>query len=56
MIDTRGEVNVVYKISPQLFSIPAITLPLAKMEGGIFDMILIHLYRLFESMSYVDER
>jgi hypothetical protein len=56
MIDTKGEVNVVYKISPQLFSIPAITLPLARMEGGIFDMMLIHLYRLFESMSYVDQR
>jgi hypothetical protein len=56
MIKTNGEVNVVYKISPQLFSIPAVTLPLAREKGGLMDMILIHLYKLFEQVSHPDPR
>lgn len=49
-IKTKGEVNIVYKISPQLFSIPSLTFPLVK-EDLLFDTMIQSLFNLFNELS-----
>lgn len=45
-----GDTNIAYKISPQLFSIPALTVPLTR-KGGLMDMLLNELVTFFKSIS-----
>ncbi len=45
-----GDTNVVYKISPQLFSIPALTTPRVK-DGGLLDIMVLHICQLFQILS-----